>query len=120
MTDILTRAKARRELAAKATPGPWKWWTSNSWRRLTSGAPSVTLGDRRDGGVLCPTAHHIDHHPDLIVKQEDMDHIEACSPEAIIELCDALIAADERETEHHKQWLKLIELVAARIRSQDG
>lgn len=32
-------------LAKAATPGPWEWWTSNSFLRLTG-------ADRRDGGVL--------------------------------------------------------------------
>lgn len=59
------------------TPGPWRWWTSNSWRRLTSEA---TDRQRRDGGVLCPTTSRSDGHPDCIIKQEDMDLI-AAAPE---------------------------------------
>lgn len=39
------------------TVGPWSWWTSNSFRRL-SGA------DGRDGGVLYPTVQR-DGHPDV-------------------------------------------------------
>lgn len=55
------------------TPGPWKWWTSNSWRRLTSHA-----GGRsgQDGGVLCPTVAR-DGHPDVIISEADMGLIEA-------------------------------------------
>lgn len=40
---------------ANATPGPWKWWTSNSYRRLSSpnGDGDVLHGyrDPRDGVV---------------------------------------------------------------------
>lgn len=49
------------------TPGPWEWWTSNSWRRLSSTA----RGHDQQGGVICPTIAR-DGHPDLIVKEADM------------------------------------------------
>lgn len=52
-----------------ATPAPWEWWTSNSWRRLSG-------PDGADGRVLCPDNHPIDHHPDLRVSREDMWLIE--------------------------------------------
>ena len=52
-----------------ATPGPWEWWTSNSWRRLSG-------PNGKDGGVLCPDNHPVDRHPDLRVSQEDMWLIE--------------------------------------------
>lgn len=58
------------------TPGPWNWWTSNSFRRLSSEA------DGKDGGVICPTVSRSDGHPDLIVKREDMALI-AAAPELL-------------------------------------
>ncbi len=44
------------------TPGPWEWWTSCSWKRLTH---------NREGDVLCP---HVasDGHPILDVSEHDM------------------------------------------------
>jgi len=49
-------------LVAQATPGPWKWWTSNSWKRLSSEA--------QEGGVICPFVSR-DGHPDLTVSEAD-------------------------------------------------
>lgn len=56
------------------TPGPWKWWTSNSWRRLT--AHDVHGRHERDGGVLCPIVAS-DGHPDVVVSEDDMNLIAA-------------------------------------------
>jgi hypothetical protein len=83
-------------LSKAATPGPWRWWTSNSWRRLSSD-PSG-----KDGDVLCPDKHPIDGHPDCCIKQEDMAHIAAANPEtvlALVELARAVIA--ERSASRH-------------------
>lgn len=60
----------------KHTPGRWKWWTSNSFLRLSSEA------DGKDGGVICPTVSRADGHPDLIVKDADMALI-AAAPELL-------------------------------------
>lgn len=67
------------EEEVKHTPGPWKWWTSCSWRRL--------MGDvyEKERHVLQPTNHPIDHHPDIIVTDADMRLIEA-APE-LLEAC---------------------------------
>lgn len=81
------------------TPGPWEWWTSNSWRRLTAhnkpGRQYVQEGD-----VLCPTVAR-DGHPDLIVTEANMALI-AASPD----LYEAVrkLAGDVRETikKNHK------------------
>lgn len=54
----------------KGTPGPWEWWTSNSFLRLSSKATG------KDGGVIDSTVMR-DGHPTLIVKKEDMALIEA-------------------------------------------
>jgi hypothetical protein len=68
------------------TPGPWKWWTSCSWRRLSS----AVRGHDRDGGVICPIVSRSDGHPDLIVSDEDMAWIARCSPSGIRSLLDLL------------------------------
>jgi hypothetical protein len=62
----------------KFTPGPWKWWTSNSWRRLTAhnGPGGQYI---REGDVLCPVKAS-DGHPDCSISQADMDLI-AAAPE---------------------------------------
>jgi hypothetical protein len=57
----------------KWTPGPWRWWTSNSWRRLSSDHRDYP----QDGGVLCPCVSRDDGHPDCIVKDADMALIAA-------------------------------------------
>jgi hypothetical protein len=47
------------------TPGPWTWWTSNSWRRLKWDFRGKTIN------VLEPTVCR-DGQPDCIVSQGDM------------------------------------------------
>lgn len=53
------------------TPGPWEWWTSNSWRRLRSNP-----ANGRDLGVVTPFVAP-DGHPDLEVSAADMALIAA-------------------------------------------
>ena len=53
------------------TPGPWEWWTSNSWRRLRSNP-----ANGRDAGVIVPFVAP-DGHPDLEVSAADMSLIAA-------------------------------------------
>ena len=74
-------------MSKRFTPGPWEWWTSNSWRRLSSRAP----GHQRDGGVLCPNVAR-DGHPDLIVQEADMALIAAAPAlyDGLTELLDAI------------------------------
>lgn len=43
----------------KHTPGPWKWWTSCSYRRLSSEATG------HDGDVLHAVVQRSDGHPDV-------------------------------------------------------
>ena len=62
----------------RATSGPWKWWTSNSHRRLTA-------EDRQDGGVAYGTKHK-DGCGDIVISEADMAFIE----EARVDLPDAL------------------------------
>lgn len=62
----------------RATSGPWKWWTSNSHRRLTA-------EDRQDGGVAYGTKQR-DGCGDIVVSEADMAFIE----ESRVDLPDAL------------------------------
>jgi hypothetical protein len=55
---------------ARFMPGPWEWWTSNSWRRLISRQGSKTAN------VLCPIVTP-DGHPDCVVSKADMALIAA-------------------------------------------
>lgn len=55
-------------LSEAATPGPWKWWTSNSHRRLTS-------DHGRDGGVAYGTKQR-DGCDDIIISDQDMAFVE--------------------------------------------
>lgn len=78
------------------TPGPWKWWTSNSWRRLSCDAGGVP---HIDGGVLCPVTQRPDNHPDVLVSEEDMALI-AAAPDLLKHLKQAL-----------RQWAMYAEMV---------
>jgi hypothetical protein len=67
------------------TPGPWSWWTSNSFRRLSSD-PSG-----KDGDVMYACVQS-DGHPDIAVPNpHDMEGIELLRNEG-----DALVAEIER------------------------
>lgn len=98
-TDSAEKVVAEWRAAMEGvTPGPWKWWTSCSWRRLSSAA----RGYDRDGGVICPIVSRSDGHPDLIVSDEDMAFIARCSPSGISGLL-ALIERVERERDDEKE-----------------
>ncbi|WP_105613160.1 hypothetical protein [Cronobacter malonaticus] len=59
----------------KGTPGPWEWWTSNSFLRLSSQATG------KDGGVIDSYAMS-DGHTSLSVSEADMALI-AAAPELL-------------------------------------
>ena len=67
---------------AKHTPGPWEWWTSCSWKRLTSKDANGRW--LREGNVLCP-AIASDGHPVLNVSEDDMALI-AAAPDLLAAL----------------------------------
>jgi hypothetical protein len=60
------------------TPGPWKWWTSCSWRRLRHDDRGKSVD------VLMPCVAP-DGQPDIIVSDDDMPLIEA-APELLAAL----------------------------------
>ena len=68
-------------LQAGPTPGPWSWWTSCSFRRLSSEAT------RRDGDVLHAVVHR-DGVGDIVGTEATKDYIAACSPDRIRRLLD--------------------------------
>lgn len=80
--------------ANAASPGPWEWWTSNSWRRLK--------GDR--GHVVEPFTSRGDGHPNLVVSDEDMEFI-AHARQDIPDLLDELRAAAQQAA----RWQALCE-----------
>ena len=55
-----------RALLAAATPGPWEWWTSNSFRRLSSNAT------RKDGDVMYGVAQR-DGNGDVVLPNGGWD-----------------------------------------------
>lgn len=90
-----------RELAEKATPGRWQWWTSNSWRRLKS-----ELGTGTTRNVLEPYTVWHDKHPDCLVHDDDMDFI-AASRTAVPALCE--------EVERLREALSLAETIIRQL-----
>ena len=67
-------------LARAATPGPWEWWTSNSFRRLSA---------RRDGDVLCAVSCR-DGVPDIKGSEANKDFIAGANPETVLALIERL------------------------------
>lgn len=67
----MNEAKLREieERARAATPGPWRWWTSNSFRRLSSDATG------KDGDVAHAFTHPVDRHPDISIREADQAFI---------------------------------------------
>jgi hypothetical protein len=90
---------------AAFTPGPWRWWTSNSWRRLTSEARDR---NRPDGGVLCPITLR-DGHPDCAVSEADMALIAAAPDlyEALYQCETVMMIVQPRS--HTKEYLACLE-----------
>ncbi len=81
-----------KELARRATPWPWKWFTSNSHNRLSS-IPSGKDGDvisafKAVDGVAC-----------VSVSRADMAFIEAAHPGAVIDLIERLEPAERERDE---------------------
>lgn len=77
-------AKHVRQQVGEHTPGPWEWWTSCSWKRLTSKTADGKW--MREGNVLCPSIAS-DGHPVLDVSEADMALI-AAAPEMLGALPD--------------------------------
>lgn len=84
----------------KFTPGPWKWWTSCSFRRLSSERTG------RDGDVLHAVVQGSDGHPDIRLPNGGADGPDAALIAAAPELYEAADRAQcgctvqERESGH--------------------
>lgn len=84
---------------ARATDGPWKWHTSNSWRRLRRNTY------RDESPVLEPFTAR-DGHPDCMISAADMELIEA-APDLLLKYGEALdeiadLRAKLRDAEREK------------------
>jgi hypothetical protein len=66
------------------TPGPWKWWTSCSFRRLSSEATG------HDGDVLHAVIQGSDGHPDVRLPNGGWDGPDGRLIAAAPELLEAL------------------------------
>lgn len=87
----------------KGTPGPWEWWTSNSFLRLSSKATG------KDGGVI-DSYRMSDGHTSLSVKYEDMALIAAAPDllDALVRLKIEIILSDvdmDYIESHFRPWL---------------
>ncbi len=69
----------------RGTPGPWEWWTSNSFLRLSSKATG------KDGDVI-DSFKMSDGQTSLSVKVDDM-HLIAAAPDLLEALQDFMSAS---------------------------
>ena len=93
--------RAAQRLCDEATPGPWALWTGCSWRRFGSEHP----GHHRE--VICPTNHPHDHHPDLILREEDgrfVAEARTLLPEALAEIARLRALVKEAEWADRDHW----------------
>ena len=82
------------------TPGPWQWWTSNSFLRLSSQATG------KDGGVIDSYVMR-DGHPSLRVSKEDMALIEA-APDLLKALQNATRVLEAGKNVKFSDWIETI------------
>ena len=72
----------------KTTPGPWKWWTSCSFRRLSSEATC------RDGDVLHAVTQRSDGHPDVHLMNGGYEGPDGRAIEAVPDMLNVLQMID--------------------------
>lgn len=79
-----------RELAERATPGPWEWWNRDGsrWSPVRDTDNPWRLSSDIEGGVL-------DFRYRDILLFDDARYIAACSPEVIKALVAVAEAADD-------------------------
>ena len=93
----------------KFTPGPWEIHDSCSWRRI--GTPG------KDGNVLCPTTHPVDHHVDLICSEEDLALI-AAAPDLYDALRSLLLSLNDVLSPDFSRALENSHAVLAKARGE--
>jgi hypothetical protein len=106
MTDTAdTIARLRAAVAAPGlTPGPWTWWTSCSFRRLSSDATG------KDGDVLYGAVQQADNHGDIRATQATMEFIAAANPSAIqplLALLDAQAVELSEASSQAEYWKQI-------------
>lgn len=92
------------------TPGPWTWWTSNSWKRLKHDERG------KSSNVLEPFVCK-DGHPDLSVTDEDMALIKA-APDMLEVLKAARIVLINRDQSDNE--MKLLDAIKYVIAKAEG
>lgn len=80
----------------RGTPGPWEWWTSNSFLRLSSKATG------KDGDVI-DSFKMSDGQTSLSVRVDDM-HLIVAAPELLEALQLLLAQAENRATTTYPEW----------------
>jgi len=91
----------------RATPGPWTWWTSNSFRRLSS--------PKGDGDVLCGYRSPHDGVVDIVGSDHNKNFIatvrerEPVIAEALRDLLKALEACFERNQLSADGFIEILE-----------
>lgn len=99
------------------TKGPWEWWTSNSFLRLSSAYTG------KDGGVIDSYVMS-DGHSSLSVKHDDMALI-AAAPELLEALQEVVKAmrqyemdVDESAPYKHRKMMEKAELALSKALGQ--
>lgn len=92
MHDIKDTIVAIEALAKNATPGPWKWFTSNSMMRLSS------IPSGKDGDVISAFTA-TDGVPCVAVSAKDARFIANTDPDFVLSLIAELRQRDERIAE---------------------
>lgn len=109
---LLAELEELARIAAAATPGPWRWWTSNSRLRLSSDV------DRRDGGVVDADVNRHDWVASLICKREDREYIAAVAPNAVTRLIETTIAWREKLNAERAERLRWHGIAAIRLNGE--
>ncbi|EOC1307559.1 hypothetical protein ACI09E_000724 [Cronobacter dublinensis] len=94
------------------TPGPWEWWTSNSFLRLSSQATG------KDGGVIDSYAMS-DGHTSCSVSMADMALI-AAAPDLLEALQLSVKAMQEGRLVSYPEWYGTINKARAAIAKAIG
>jgi hypothetical protein len=94
------------------TPGPWKWWTSCSFRRLSSEATG------RDGDVLHAVTQRSDGHPDVHLMNGGYDGPDGRAISEVPALLEVLLMVDNHYSgslDHQPAYVKRAREVLDRI-----